>query len=113
MKYRRQRRIQPKLSTIPRRQSEVNLYRSLYQLSVEKKRLQQELADLQDRSEVIQQRLSNIEGKLGQLEADVKQLGDRGESQSAIHPPKTQNPETRSQIPSKSDSDMNTFTVDY
>lgn len=117
MNYRRQRRIQPKLSAIPRRKSEDGIYRSLYQLSVEKKRLQQELADLQDRSEVIQQRLSMIEEQLGKLEGDVKQLGDRGESQSAVRPPKNQNKnkhsENRPETPSKSDADMNTFMVDY
>lgn len=113
MKYRRQRRIQPKLSAIPRRKSEDGIYRSLYQLSVEKKRLQQELVDLQDRSEVIQQRLSMIEEQLGQLEADVKQLGDRDESPSAVHPPKNKNAENRPETPSKSDADMNTFMVDY
>ncbi|MEB3882996.1 sugar ABC transporter ATP-binding protein [Lyngbya sp. CCY1209] len=113
MKYRRQRRIQPKLSAIPRRKSEDGIYRSLYQLSVEKKRLQQELSDLQDRSEVIQQRLSAIEGQLGKLEADVKQLGDPSATQSAVHPPQNKTSENRPETPSKSDADMNTFMVDY
>jgi chromosome segregation ATPase len=112
MKYRHQRRIQPKLSAIPRRKSEDGIYRSLYQLSVEKKRLQEELADLQERSEVIQKRLSTIEDQLGSLETDVKKLGDRAESKSATNPVQN-NPQKPPETPSKSDSDMNTFMVDY
>ena len=39
----------PKISTMPRQKTEATLYRSLYQLAVEKKRLQEELESLGQR----------------------------------------------------------------
>ncbi|KDR59335.1 hypothetical protein, partial [Limnospira platensis] len=74
MRYKYQRQIQPKLSTIPRHKSQANLYRSLYQMAVEKKRLTEELEVLRSRSHIIEQRLALIEDQLGELEKDVTQL---------------------------------------
>jgi predicted nucleic acid-binding Zn-ribbon protein len=72
--FRSQPAILPKISTMPRQKTEATLYRSLYQLAVEKKRLQEELVSLGQRLETVTQRLEQIENQIQGLETDVKQI---------------------------------------
>ena len=98
-----QRTITPKISSIPRQKTEETLYRTLYQLAVEKKRLQQELDHLNQRCQTITQRLEIIETQIQGLETDVKNIA--GEQK----PSQPQLPQTPQQ-PSES---RPTFTLDY
>ncbi len=98
-----QRTITPKISNIPRQKTEETLYRTLYQLAVEKKRLQQELDHLNQRYQLITQRLETIETQIQGLETDVKNMAT---PQKPSHPQLPQ----PSQKPSES---RPTFTLDY
>lgn len=98
-----QRTITPKISSIPRQKTEETLYRTLYQLAVEKKRLQQELEHLNQRCQTITQRLEMIETQIQGLDTDVKNLATEQ---------KTTQPQLP-QPPQKSSGGISTFTLDY
>lgn len=68
------RSIPPKVSTVPRPKTEASAYLDLYQLAVEKKRLQQELQMLEVRKQQLQQRLTTIDQKMGQLNEQASSL---------------------------------------
>ena len=98
-----QRTITPKISSIPRQKTEETLYRTLYQLAVEKKRLQQELDHLNQRCQTITQRLEIIETQIQGLETDVKNIaGEQKPSQPQLPKPPQNPSESRP-----------TFTLDY
>lgn len=67
----------PKVSTMPRRQSESAHYLDIYRLTVEKKRLQQELAELENRQRQVQGRLDKLDGQIQALKQGVETLGDK------------------------------------
>ncbi len=67
-------RIQPRISSIPRQQSEAATHRQMYQLLVEKQRLIQELQHLEQRRYAINQRLEGIANQLTDLEYSAGQL---------------------------------------
>jgi chromosome segregation ATPase len=86
----RQAKIFPKISTMPRQQTEAAAYLDIYKLVNEKKRLQKELASLEERRELIQNRLVLLDTQIATLETTAHQLRD-GESPQptpAKHPPK-------------------------
>ncbi|MGK7889437.1 MAG: hypothetical protein AB4042_08885 [Leptolyngbyaceae cyanobacterium] len=64
--------IRPKFSSMPRQRSEAAAFLDSYKLTVEKKRLQQELDSLNQRRDQIMQRLATIDQQ-------VERLGDRAE----------------------------------
>lgn len=87
----------PKISTMPRRQSESAHYLDIYRLTVEKKRLQQELAELENRQRQVQGRLEKLDGQIQTLKQGAETWGDRipipspttgiAAPQSRVYPP--------------------------
>ena len=73
-----QRSIHPKISSMPRKQSEATTHLEIYKMSVEKNRLQQELENLKNREKHIVKRLTEIEKQTKELISQV----DSGESKS-------------------------------
>jgi hypothetical protein len=61
-------RSTPKISTLPRQQSEATAHLEIYKLLVEKNRLQQELATLDQRRHQILDRLSVLNTEVAQLD---------------------------------------------
>ncbi len=58
----------PKISTMPRPQTEAAAYLNLYKLSIEKKRLQYELDSIDQRRHRIQKRLSFLESQVAEMQ---------------------------------------------
>ncbi len=108
-------RAYPKISTMPRRQSESAHYLDIYKLTIEKKRLQQELAALTLRQQQVQQQLAQLDGQIESLRSAAEALG----TAPAVDPP----PRTRiysptapcqAQIPAEGAiPGFNTLTLDY
>lgn len=104
-------RITPKISTMPRQQSESAHYLSIYKLTIEKKRLQQELASLISRQSRIQDRLDVLEREIARQNDRAQMLAqapDRSPSEpnSVVYPP--------SHLDQSHQSDpFNTVTLDY
>ncbi|MEL6400995.1 MAG: hypothetical protein AAFR26_18295 [Cyanobacteria bacterium J06626_4] len=73
-------RSNPKISTMPRQQSESSQYLTMYQLTIEKKRLQQELASLDQRRDRIQNRLAVLAQEIETVESQAQQLRKTDES---------------------------------
>lgn len=99
--------IRPKFSSMPRQRSESAAFLDSYKLTVEKKRLQQELDSLNQRRDQIMQRLTIIDRQVGQL-------GDKAEQYRNAEP--YQQPQQASQSkssPSSSSQTFDTFIVDY
>jgi len=107
-------RIHPKVSTMPRQQSESSHYLSIYKLTIEKKRLRQELESLDKRRDRIQDRLVNLEQEIAALDDRAHQLSgpsvtarqSYSEPNSIIYPPVAQGR-------SGADETFNTVTLDY
>lgn len=97
-------KIQPKVSTLPRQKTEAAQYLDMYKLTIEKKRLQQELAALEQRRVRLEARLAKIDHQVETLETGAHQLRDANPSRqramghfeptSNIYPP---TPQTRSE----------------
>lgn len=62
------RSIPKKISTLPRQKTEAANYLELYQLSIEKNRLYQELETIEQRRQQIQQRLVELQTEMNQLQ---------------------------------------------
>lgn len=62
----------PKISTMPRPQSEASAYLNLYKLSIEKKRLETELNSLDHRRQRIQKRLAFLESQVVEMQRSSK-----------------------------------------
>jgi uncharacterized protein YjiS (DUF1127 family) len=60
--------IRPKISTMPRQQTEAAAYLDIYKLVIEKKRLRQELEGMDDRRQQICDRLAVLEQQIMALE---------------------------------------------
>jgi cell shape-determining protein MreC len=60
-------KIQPRISTMPRQQTEASAYLDLHKLTLEKSRLQQELVSMEQRSQEIQQRMTALEQHMEHL----------------------------------------------
>jgi len=104
-------RIHPKVSTMPRQQSESSHYLNLYKLTVERKRLKQELASLNKRRDRIQDRLTVLDQDINVLTDEARELGEDktsapqslSEPNSVIYPPAT----------AKQSDPYKTVTLDY
>ncbi len=101
--------IRPKISTMPRQQSEAAAFLDIYKLTVEKKRLQQELEAIEDRRERIAQRLEVLEQQIGGLEKNVQQLRD-DQGQETEKKPNASSPRA---VPSEQSGSFEMFTLDY
>ncbi|MBL1176717.1 hypothetical protein [Pantanalinema sp. GBBB05] len=71
-----QSQIRPKITTMPRQKTEAAAYLDIYKLVTEKTRLQQELVTLEQRRDLIQQRLETLEGQIADLEVTAHQRRD-------------------------------------
>ena len=88
------RRIFPKVSTMPRQATEAAQYLDMYKLTVEKKRLQQELEYIDDRRQRLCDRLAEIEQATEGLDAKAAAMRDPAVA------PRTQPPQSMSFAPS-------------
>jgi cell division septum initiation protein DivIVA len=68
--------IRPKISTMPRQQTEAAAYLDIYKLVIEKKRLRQELEGMDDRRQKICDRLAILEQQIVALEKTAHQVRD-------------------------------------
>ena len=66
----------PKISTMPRQQTEAAAYLDIYKLVIEKKRLRQELEGMDDRRQQICDRLVILEQHITALEKTAHQVRD-------------------------------------
>lgn len=83
-------RITPKISTMPRPGSEAGHYLDIYKLTIEKKRLQAQLVDLDQRRQRIQTRLAKLNAQTTELEQGAQQFRQtQGAAQpnSMVFPP--------------------------
>jgi chromosome segregation ATPase len=64
--------IRPKISTMPRQKTEAAAFLDLHKITVEKKRLQQELHSLDERRAIIQQRLDVINEQVVGIEGQIQ-----------------------------------------
>ena len=67
-------RIFPKVSTLPRQRTEAAHYLDMYKLTVEKKRIQQELDNITQKQQRLQERLAEIDHQLGGLSDGAETL---------------------------------------
>jgi len=104
----RQGMIRPKISTMPRPQTEAATYLDIYKLVNEKKRLQQELGILEERRERIHDRIEEITAEIANLEVTAHQLRDRDDAEVSNPTPGTPKPST----PVTSDN-FNTLYLEY
>lgn len=106
-------RMTPKVSTMPRQKTESAHYLNAYKLTIEKKRLQQELDSLGKRRDRIQERLDVIEQQIQDLECAAHQYRNplsaarsfSSQPNSVIYPPAHQH----NSVP----EDFKTLTLDY
>lgn len=93
----RQGPIRPKISTMPRQQTEASVYLDVYKLVVERKRLQQELQKIEQRSHQINQRMTQLDQQIADLEGTLQQMRSEvapaPEARPLAAPVKTEPPE--------------------
>jgi cell division septum initiation protein DivIVA len=82
--------IRPKISTMPRQQTEAAAYLDIYKLVIEKKRLRQELEGMDDRRQQICDRLAVLEQQIVALEQTAHQAREAELPPGAITSAKTQ-----------------------
>jgi len=113
-------KIYPRVSTLPRRQTEAAHYLDMYKLTVEKTRIHQELENLEQRRQRLYTRLAEIDQQadgLGQLAGTLRlQDGQRYRPQTT-HPLPTATPTANVYLPdrqtSDSRSDYSTVLLEY
>lgn len=101
------RKIYPKISTMPRPQSEASAHLEMYKLLVEKHRLQQELQSLDQRQQQIVERLAALEGQVSQLDATATKLATKLQATTSTPQP-AKRPEPREMRP-----EYNTLFLEY
>ncbi|MEO0824064.1 MAG: hypothetical protein AAFY67_00180 [Cyanobacteria bacterium J06642_9] len=76
----------PKISTMPRQRSESAHYLDIYKLTIERKRLQRELIELERRTHQVNQRLETIDAQVNTLENKAQHLrsSEQGISQDPM-----------------------------
>lgn len=95
--------IRQKVSTLPRQKTEASAYLDIYKLVSEKKRLQQELEQVEQRRDRILKRLEALESQVLGLEQIAQQLRlNPGSLSPPITPTKPGQPDT-----------FNTFFLEY
>ena len=73
-KIRNQGIIRPKISTMPRNQSEASNQLELYKLITEKQRIKQELAFIEQRRGLLTQRLTTLQTQIDTTENNIKKI---------------------------------------
>jgi chromosome segregation ATPase len=96
------RRTYPKISTMPRQQTEATAHLEMYKLLVEKQRLEQELQSLDQRQQQIHERLGVLESQVAELEQTATKIE---RVQSAMVQPAAQ--------PSQAANSFDTWTLEY
>jgi len=99
---------------MPRQQSESAHYLDVYKLTIEKKRLKQELESLEKRRDRIEERLNVIEGQIQDLEYEAHRYREPSQTSrsfasapnSVIYPPAHGYDRTEKE-------DFKTVTLDY
>ena len=66
--------IRPKISTMPRQQTEAGQYLDMYKLTVEKSRLTQELGSIEQRRQQINTRLAALEQMVETMESKAQTM---------------------------------------
>lgn len=99
--------IRPKISTMPRQKTEAAAYLNIYKLTVEKKRLQQELETLEQRRERIQRRLALLDTQITDLESSAHNLRE-SDGRAPKLPPSRKPP-----LVSESQGNFTTFDLEY
>ncbi|HEY9862301.1 MAG TPA: DUF3287 domain-containing protein [Candidatus Obscuribacterales bacterium] len=66
--------IIPKISTMPRQQTEATVYLDVYKLVVERRRLEQERQKIEQRSQQINQRMIQLDQEITTLETTLQQM---------------------------------------
>jgi hypothetical protein len=77
--------IRPKISTMPRPKTEASAFLDLYKLTVEKKRLQQELNLMDARRQSLQERVAVIEAEVTVVEKNIQQMRQCGNTNCAAN----------------------------
>lgn len=80
-------RLHPKISTMPRQQSESSHYLNIYKLTIEKRRLRQELQSLDKRRDRLESRLEVLEREIEALDDQAHHLRQPSTSQPSLSEP--------------------------
>ena len=112
---RTQGKIFPKISTLPRQRTEAAHYLDMYKLTVEKKRLQQELQSLGERQQRIERRLEEIDAHTAALDDGAQQLRETDGSLSSAPTSNVYLPQKSATSPASSSSsdDFNLLFLEY
>ncbi len=111
--------IQPKFSTMPRQKNQATVYLEIYQLAVEKNRLQAELQAIEKRKVNISQRLEAIAEQIDFLEKSAHEIKSNSPESESPQAETTQDP-VQSPAEKKSEPKdpqpgyhLETMTLDY
>lgn len=107
-RYPNRAKIPPKLSTMPRQQTEAAILLDMYKLSTERRRLQQELENLELRKQQIGDRLNQLDHQVAQLDTTLNTLRNAPPSQSSPAP----KPATAA-VQHSSSAPFNTLFLEY
>jgi hypothetical protein len=102
--------IRPKISTMPRQQSEATAFLDIYKLVIEKKRLQQELQGMDQRRQQIVDRLVMLETQVSTLEKTAQQFRS-AETQSPL--PTLQKAFSKRSEPAPPSETLETLFLEY
>ena len=112
-------KIHPKVSTLPRQRTEAAHYLDLYKLTVEKKRIQQELENLEQRRARLYSRLAEIDqeaDRLNGLAGTIRIQDSQRFGANSANPAATATPSSNVFVPerpSNTQGDFNTVLLEY
>ncbi|MGE5655726.1 MAG: gas vesicle protein [Actinomycetota bacterium] len=81
--------IRPKISTMPRNQSEASIQLDLYKLVTEKQRIEQELRLVEQRNQQLNQRLSILVAQISDAQEKFRELSQNSPTTTPITPTPT------------------------
>ena len=108
-------KIHPKVSTLPRQRTEAAHYLDLYKLTVEKKRIQQELENLEQRRARLYARLAEIDqatDRLSGLAGTIRIQDSQNSGDNSARSAPTSNVFTPDR-PAQSRGDFSTVLLEY
>ncbi len=105
--------IRPKISNMPRQQSEDHACLEVYKLVVERKRLQNELDKLEQRKAQIQKRLLLLEQEITRRDQEIHQTRQRSAVRPNVRPSQQSRRSTPPMTPRSSNTDLETLTLEY
>ncbi|NJL48113.1 MAG: hypothetical protein HC929_12305 [Leptolyngbyaceae cyanobacterium SM2_5_2] len=113
-------KIYPRVSTLPRQQTEAAHYLDMYKLTVEKQRIHQELESLEQRRQRLYTRLAEIDHQaegLGQLASTQRHQDGQRYRPNATRPAPTAMPTAKVYLPDRQSagalSDYSTVLLEY